>query len=170
MEKIELKPIGFVSTKAVENRVRDRSNVSRIVIREYLAEALDGIEDFSHLFVIFWMNKIPIEQRRIMNVHPRGKDDAPLLGVFATRTSHRPNPIGLTLVELLDVDKNVIVVRGLDAFDNSPVLDIKPFDSWDRASNVKVPEWWIRMGGRENRKNSRSPKLAKQKRRNGQTR
>ena len=145
MEKIELKPIGFVSTKAVENRVRDRSNVSRIVLREDLAEALDGIEDFSHLFVIFWMNKISIEQRRMMKVHPRGKDDAPLLGVFATRTSHRPNPIGLTLVELLDVDKNVIVVRGLDAFNNSPVLDIKPFDSWDMASNAKVPEWWIRM-------------------------
>ena len=144
-EKIELKPIGFVKTKAFRKDVRDRSNVSEMIIREDLAEALDGIEDFSHLFVIFWMHEISEEERRMVKARPRGRGDMPLLGVFATRTPHRPNPIGLTLVELLEVEGNVVTVRGLDAFDGTPVLDIKPFDYWDMAEDARVPEWWMRL-------------------------
>mgnify|MGYP001074425919 CR=1 FL=1 len=144
-EKIELKPIGFVKTKEFGKDVRDRSNVSEIVLRDDLAEALDGIEDFSHLFVIFWMHEISEEERRTMKARPRGRGDMPLLGVFATRTPHRPNPIGLTLVELLKVEGNVVTVRGLDAVDGTPVLDIKPFDYWDVAEDARVPEWWMRL-------------------------
>jgi tRNA-Thr(GGU) m(6)t(6)A37 methyltransferase TsaA len=144
-EKIALKPIGFVKTKAVGKEVRDKSNVSEIVFREDLAEALDGIEDFSHLFVIFWMHETSEEERRTMKVRPRGRRNMPLLGAFATRTPHRPNPIGLTLVELLEVEGNVVTVRGLDAFDGTPVLDIKPFDYWDVAEDARVPEWWMKL-------------------------
>jgi len=144
-EKIELKPIGFVKTKAVGKEVRDRSNVSKIILRQDLAEALDGIEDFSHLLIIFWMHEIPKEERRTMKVHPRGRRDLPLLGIFATRTPHRPNPIGLTLVELLKVEGNVVTVRGLDAFDGTPILDIKPFDYWDMVEDARAPEWWMRL-------------------------
>ncbi|MFQ5836494.1 MAG: tRNA (N6-threonylcarbamoyladenosine(37)-N6)-methyltransferase TrmO [Candidatus Bathyarchaeia archaeon] len=144
-EKIELKPIGFVKTKAVGKEVRDRRNVSQIVLHEDLTEALDGIEDFSHLFVVFWMHEISKEERRTMKVHPRGRRDMPLLGVFATRTPYRPNPMGLTLVELLRVEGNVLTVRGLDAFDGTPILDIKPFDYWDTAEDARVPEWWMRL-------------------------
>ncbi|MEM2110289.1 MAG: tRNA (N6-threonylcarbamoyladenosine(37)-N6)-methyltransferase TrmO [Candidatus Bathyarchaeia archaeon] len=145
IEKIELKPIGFVKTKAVGNKVKDRSDVSEIVLYEELTKALEGIEDFSHLFIIFWMHKIPDSERRILKVHPRGRVDMPLLGVFATRTPNRPNPIGLTLVELLKVKGNILTVRRLDAFDGTPVLDIKPFDPWDTIQNAKVPEWWIKL-------------------------
>ena len=144
-EKIELKPIGFVKTKAVGKEVRDRSNVSEIVFSEDLTEALEGIQGFSHLFVIFWMHEISEEERRTLKAHPRGRGDMPLLGVFATRTPRRPNPIGLTLVELLGVEGNVVTVRGLDAFDGTPVLDIKPFDYWDIAEDARVPEWWMRL-------------------------
>jgi len=144
-KKIELKPVGFVKTEAVGNGVKDESNVSQIILRKDLAEALDGIKDFSHLFVIFWMHEIPKEDRRMMKVHPRGKRDLPLLGLFATRTPCRPNPIGLTPVDLLRVEGNVVTVRGLDAFDGTPVLDIKPFDYWDTAEDATVPEWWMRM-------------------------
>jgi len=144
-EKIELKPIGFVKTKAVGKEVRDKGNVSEIVFREDLAEALDGLEGFSHLFVIFWMHEISEEERMTMKVRPRGRSDMPLLGAFATRTPHRPNPIGLTLVELLEVEGNVVTVRGLDAFDGTPVLDIKPFDYWDVAEDARVPEWWMKL-------------------------
>jgi tRNA-Thr(GGU) m(6)t(6)A37 methyltransferase TsaA len=91
------------------------------------------------------MHRIPEEERRIMKVHPRGREDMPLLGVFATRTPYRPNPIGLTLVELMKVEGNVLTVRGLDAFDGTPVLDIKPFDYWDIAEAARVPEWWTRL-------------------------
>jgi tRNA-Thr(GGU) m(6)t(6)A37 methyltransferase TsaA len=142
-EKIELKQIGFVKTKAVGKEVKDRSNVSKIVLRQDLTEALDGITDFSHIFVIFWMHEISKEDRKALKVHPRGRGDMPLLGVFATRTPYRPNPIGLTLVELLEVEGNVVTVRGLDAFDGTPVLDIKPFDYWDMVEAAKVPGWWM---------------------------
>jgi len=78
-------------------------------------------------------------------VHPRGREDLPLLGVFATRTNLRPNPIGLTLVELIRVENNILTVRGLDAFDGTPVLDLKPFDSWDMAKEARMPDWWTKL-------------------------
>ena len=69
----------------------------------------------------------------------------PLLGIFATRTKLRPNPIGLTLVELVKVQDNILTVRGLDAFNGTPILDIKPFDSWDATANAIMPQWWYEM-------------------------
>ena len=81
----------------------------------------------------------------MLKVHPRGRIDLPFVGVFATRTNLRPNPIGLTLVELVKVESNVLIVRGLDAFNGTPVLDIKPYDYWDMAKNAKVPTWWIKL-------------------------
>jgi len=142
-----LKPIGYVRTKAVGDQVRDKRQISKIVINEKLAEALTGIEDFSHLFVIFWMHEISGEERKTLVVHPRGRDDTPLVGIFATRTSFRPNAIGLTLVEFVQIDGNVLTVRGLDAFDKTPVLDVKPFDYRDTQVNARVPEWWMRLEG-----------------------
>jgi tRNA-Thr(GGU) m(6)t(6)A37 methyltransferase TsaA len=144
-EKIVLKPIGFVRTENVGDEVKDKSRTSQIVLHNELAEALDGIGDFSHLFVLFWLHKIPNEQRKTLKVHPRGRRDLPLLGIFATRTKLRPNPVGLTLVELVKVEGNVLTVRGLDAFDGTPVLDIKPFDQWDTAKDAKVPRWWTKL-------------------------
>lgn len=143
--KINLEPVGFVKTKAVGKEVRDKNIISQIVFREELAEALEGIQDFSHLFVLFWLHKTSDKDKGIMKVHPRGRRDMPLLGVFATRTPHRPNPIGLTRVKLLGVEGNVVTVQGLDAFDGTPVLDIKPFDHWDTTDDVRVPEWWMKM-------------------------
>ena len=69
----------------------------------------------------------------------------PLVGVFATRSPRRPNPVGLTLVELVKQDDAVLWVRGLDALDGTPVLDIKPYDDWDSAADFKVPEWLARL-------------------------
>ena len=91
------------------------------------------------------MHEIPIEERTTLKVHPRGREDMPFVGAFATRTPYRPNPIGLTIVELLKVEGNVLTVRGLDAIDGTPVLDIKPFDYWDVAEGVRVPEWWAKL-------------------------
>jgi tRNA-Thr(GGU) m(6)t(6)A37 methyltransferase TsaA len=144
-QKIYLKPIGYVKTEAIGDQVKDKSRISHIIINDGLVEALEGISDFSHLFVLFWMSGIAEEKRMILKVHPRGRTDMPLLGVFATRTNLRPNPIGLTLVELLKVDGNILTIRGLDAFDGTPILDIKPFDSWDTAKDARVPEWWIEL-------------------------
>jgi tRNA-Thr(GGU) m(6)t(6)A37 methyltransferase TsaA len=143
-EKIELKPIGFVSTKAVGKEVKRRTHISKIILREDLTESLDGIEEFSHLFILFFLHKVTSQDKKL-KTYPRGRTDMPLLGVFATRTANRPNPIGLALVELLGVDGNVLTVRGLDAYDGTPVLDIKPFDYWDTKENAKVPEWWMKL-------------------------
>jgi len=144
-EKIVLKPIGFVRTEAVGDEVKDKDRISQIVVNRELAEALEGIAEFSHLFVLFWLHEVTSEERKTLKVHPRGREDLPLLGVFATRTKLRPNPIGLTLVELMKVEDNVLTVRGLDAFDETPVLDLKPFDFWDMAKDVKVPRWWTKL-------------------------
>jgi len=145
VEKAVLTPIGFVKTDEVGDEVKDKSRISQIIINDNLAQALEGIDGFSHVFVIFWMSQIPEDKRMILKVHPRGRMDMPLLGVFATRTNLRPNPIGLTLVELLKVEGTTLTVRGLDAFDGTPILDIKPFDSWDNAEKARVPEWWIKL-------------------------
>jgi len=139
--EIKMKPIGYVRRASREEDVKDKSLISRIVIRKDLVEALEGIEDFSHMFVVYRMHKVPKKETKLLKVHPRGRKDLPLLGVFATRTAFRPNPIGLTLVELLKCKGNVLIVRGLDAFDGTPVLDIKPFNGRDMVPDAKVPEW-----------------------------
>jgi tRNA-Thr(GGU) m(6)t(6)A37 methyltransferase TsaA len=143
--KIAMEPVGYVKTSAVGDEVKDKTLTSEVIINPDLASALEGIAEYSHVFVLFWLSEVTAEQRRILKVHPRGRKDLPLMGVFAVRTNLRPNPIGLTLVELVKVEGNVLTVRGLDAFNNTPVLDIKPFDSWDIAENPRVPKWWIKL-------------------------
>ncbi len=143
--KIVLNPIGYVKTEAIGDEVKDKALISQIIVREELIEGLSGITGYSHLFVLFYLNQVTDDQRRTLRVHPRGRADLPLTGVFAVRTMMRPNPIGLTVVELLSVDGNVLTVKGLDAFDGTPVLDIKPYDQWDIAENVKVPSWWLKL-------------------------
>ena len=156
LSKISLEPVGFVKTVAVGKEVRYKNVVSQIVFREDLTEALERVEEFSHLFVLFWLHEMSDEDRRILKVHPRGRSDMPLLGIFATRTPHRPNPIELTRVKLLNVEGNVVTVQGLDAFDGTPVLDIKPFDNWDTTEDFKVPEWWMKLDKERSKKRENS--------------
>jgi tRNA-Thr(GGU) m(6)t(6)A37 methyltransferase TsaA len=138
---IKLKPIGYVRRASKQENVKDRSIISEIVIRKGLAKALEGIEEFSHLFVLFYMHQVSAKDTKALKFHPRGRMDLPLVGLFATRTPLRPNPVGLEVVELLKRRENVLVVKGLDAFDGTPVLDLKPYDNWDAVVNVRVPEW-----------------------------
>ncbi len=140
-----MKPIGYVQTAAVDNEIKDRTRTSQIIINQELAPALEGIEEYSHLHVLFWLHEIPKDKRMMLKVHPRGRTELPLLGVFAVRTNLRPNPIGLTLVELLKVENNVLTVKGLDAFNGTPILDIKPYDLWDVAEEPKLPNWWRKL-------------------------
>jgi tRNA (adenine37-N6)-methyltransferase len=148
-EKIVLYPIGFVKTDSEGDEVKDKSRISQIILRKDLVEGLYGVEGFSHLFVLFWLSEVA-NQQRALKFHPRGRMDMPLLGVFALRTNLRPNPVGLTLVELLKIEDNVLTVRGLDAYDGTPVLDIKPFDSWDNVDKAKVPDWWLKLNEEKN--------------------
>jgi tRNA-Thr(GGU) m(6)t(6)A37 methyltransferase TsaA len=144
-QTIKMKPIGYVATEAVGDEVKDKTRCSKIVIQPELAPGLYGIAEYSHLYVLFWMNEISDEKRKILKVHPRGRVDLPLVGSLATRTNLRPNPLGLTLVELVKVESNILTVRGLDAFNGTPVLDLKPYDFWDTPKNAKVPNWWRKL-------------------------
>lgn len=116
--------------------------VSEIVIEPELIEALDGLDDFSHIIVIFWIHRPEREVQ--LRIHPMGRRDIPLTGLFATRTPARPNRIGLTVVRLLDLRDNILKVQGLDALDESPVIDIKPYiPIADMVNDAEVPGWII---------------------------
>lgn len=146
-EKFEVNPVGFVKRLSPTENVKDRTLVSKIVFKEDLTKALDGIEDFSHLFVVFWLHKVFATEKLVSKVHPWGKTELPIVGVFATRTPNRPNPLGMTLVELVERERNVLWVKGLDAFDGTPVVDIKPYDRLDRVDIFQVPEWHAKKHG-----------------------
>lgn len=88
---ITLKPVGYVRTQAVGDEVKDKTRTSEIVIQPEFAAALDGIADYSHLHVLFWLHEISEEKRMMLKVHPRGRIDLPFVGVFAARTNLRPN-------------------------------------------------------------------------------
>ena len=138
-KKIEIRSIGFVKRTSSDENVRDKSLVSRIVLKKDLVKALDGIGEFSHVFIIYWMHKISNAERR--RVYGEGRRGMPAVGVFACRGPIRPNPIALTLVELVRCEENVLWVRGLDALDGTPVLDIKPYGRpSDIVANFRAPK------------------------------
>lgn len=101
------------------------SECQAIEVRSEFEQALDGVENLEHLWVLFWMHHLSPAQRRQLKAHPRGDTSRPLTGVFALHSPMRPNPIGMTRVRLVRRAGNRLVVEGLDALDGSPVLDIK---------------------------------------------
>jgi tRNA-Thr(GGU) m(6)t(6)A37 methyltransferase TsaA len=122
-------------------RMSRRDIIAQVVVREDLAAALTGIEEWSHLIILFWMDQLA-GKLHPLTTHPRHRADLPEVGVFCARGRERPNPIGLAVVELLKRDKNVLIVKALDAYDGSPVLDIKPYDHYDVITGIRVPAWW----------------------------
>jgi len=140
---ITLKAIGIVRNELKQPPVRiDRWEVvSEIVIEPSLTEALDGLEEYSHITVLWWMHLLPSGEVTL-KVHPMGREEFPLKGLFALRTPNRPNRIGKTTVRLLQRQGNILRVKGLEALDGSPVIDIKPYiPRYDSAANTKVPPW-----------------------------
>jgi len=131
----ELHFIGIVE-KAEEQETRVR------VFPEFCA-GLKGIEDFSHLIILYWIHlRDNEEERSTLLVFPKRHAVKVKTGVFASRSPSRPNPIGLCVVELLKVEKCVLTVKGLDAFEGSPIIDIKPYiPRADSIPNARVPEW-----------------------------
>lgn len=123
-------------------RMSRRDIIAEIVVREDLVAALTGIEEWSHLIVLFWMDQLAGKPYRL-TTHPRHRADLPEVGVFCARGRERPNPIGLAVVELLKRNKNVLTVKALDAYDGSPILDIKPYDHYDAVTGLRVPAWWM---------------------------
>jgi tRNA-Thr(GGU) m(6)t(6)A37 methyltransferase TsaA len=135
---IIMNPIGRV--------IRQDDRVFIDIFPEY-APALEGLSGFSHVWVLFWFhgNDTP-EKRAILKVHPRKDPANPLTGVFATRAPVRPNLIGFTPCRLLKVEGLRLEMEGLDAWPDTPILDMKPYiPGSDSLPEAKVPGWVKRL-------------------------
>lgn len=127
-------PIGKVEKSAGGARIR--------IFDEY-AEGLAGLADWSHVNVFYWFDKNDVPQKRkILKVHPQGNAANAMTGVFACRAPVRPNLIALSVCKIVSVEGGVVTVDDIDAFDGTPVIDLKPFIPPDEPrAGVKVPAW-----------------------------
>ena len=163
MTEIVLKPVGVIRSEIREPALRSdkdgislkeklknvraerdkiRNMISEIVIDPTYEDALEGIEEYSHIHVLFWAHKVPPESRKLTKVHPMGLKEMPKKGIFATCSPARPNPVLLTSVKLLERSGNILRVQGLEAIDGTPVVDIKPYvKGYHGAESPKSPEW-----------------------------
>ncbi len=106
-------------------------------------QALDGLEGFTHVWIVWWLDRAPAgaEPQRL-HIHPEGRPELPEVGLFATRTPRRPNPIALTAVRLIERHENRLRVLGLDAYEGTPVLDLKPYlRRGDLVADAGAPAW-----------------------------
>jgi len=139
-----VKKIGVVRNDVKEPRHGGFNELeSRIIIDEEYVGGLKDLKDYSHVTIVFWLslvNSVDITHT------PQGRKDVPEVGIFACRCPDRPNPIAITTVELLGLEDGVLKVKGLDAVDGTPVLDIKPYTpQYDLPQNVRVPDWVNRL-------------------------
>ena len=160
---IELRPVGVVRSeiktpmlhageagielkerleKARENHQKVMNAFCELIIFPQWEELLEGIEAFSHILVLYWPHLIEPERRHLKKVHPMGRKDLPIQGIFATCSPARPNPVLVSVVPLLERTGKVLKVKGLDAVDGSPILDIKPYvQPHCAAQHPTIPAW-----------------------------
>ena len=133
--KDKLKFIGVVESAG--------ENEAKVWIFPEFCDALKGIEGFSHVIILYWIHLRDNEKERsILQVIPRGRANGVKVGVFTCRSPSRPNPIGLCVVKLMKVEDCRLTVKGLDAFEGSPIVDVKPYiPRRDAVSNAYTPEW-----------------------------
>lgn len=124
---MEIRPIGIIRSpyrvfQDAPRQGRLSETISTIEIFEEYAPGLTHIEQNNYLFVLYWLDRA---DRAALFATPPGEERA--RGVFATRSPHRPNPIAIGIVDLLGIDGRRLTVRGLDALDGTPLLDLKPY-------------------------------------------
>ena len=144
---MNFEPIGVVRNSA--SRAVDEnwgSVISEIQVRSEFAAGLGGLEGFSHALIVFLMHEARFDPKSHLLRRPRDREDMPLVGIFAQRAKHRPNPIGVTAARIIRVEAATLVVDGLDAIDGTPVLDIKPHvPIFDAPPSPHVAEWVDRL-------------------------
>lgn len=154
MSEMIFKPIGQVNAQFTEGDVRAEGKdlAGELEIYPEFEAALQGIDGYSHLFVLAYFDRLRSDQIGPLQVKPRRLvnrgfklDDLPLLGVFALDSPTRPNPIGLTLVRFLGRHGRFLKVSGLDFFGGTPILDIKGYRPTYRVDEFTVPDWYKRL-------------------------
>ncbi len=141
----ELTPVAHVRGGRTE-AIDDNWGASRATIAldpaRFGPDALAGLADFSHLEVIFVFDKVPPEKIEYGARHPRGRQDWPLVGIFAQRGKNRPNRLGLCTCRIIGVQGLTVEVEGIDAIDGTPVLDLKPvMRAFLPRGEVLEPQW-----------------------------
>jgi len=136
----------FIGTVKSARENKDDTNwtevVSEIVVNEELQDGLIGLEDFSHIVIVYCLSEAEFVVEKHLTRRPQEREDMPNVGIFAQRSKNRPNTIGIASVKLLSVEQNVIKVQGFDAINETPILDIKPYyPVYDLVENAVVPEW-----------------------------
>jgi len=146
MNEIVMHPIGFVKNEVEEKKdVAWGSNVSVIELQENYYGGLEGLEDFSHVIILYYLDKAEYLKEKHLKRRPQNRDDMPLRGIFSQRGKDRPNKIGMTSVEIVSVAEKNLTVKGLDAIDGTAVLDIKPYYPVYDKKDASVPEWVNRL-------------------------
>jgi tRNA (Thr-GGU) A37 N-methylase len=145
MTTIAMTPIGTVKSARTEPIDDDWDNVEASIAldpRQFKPDATASLGEFSHIEVVYHFNLVPDGEINAGARHPRGRKDWPLVGIFAQRGKGRPNRIGVTVCRLLSVDGLTLRVRGLDAIDGTPVLDIKPvMTGFLPRGEIREPGW-----------------------------
>ncbi len=143
--QIVLTAIGTVRNSRSEPIDDDWDSIeSRVELDSSLfgSEATASLSDFSHVEVVYHFDRVSDDEVQTGARHPRGRTDWPKVGILAQRGKGRPNRIGVTICRLLSVDGLTLAVRGLDAIDGTPVLDIKPvMKGFLPRETVREPEW-----------------------------
>ena len=120
---MNIEPIGFVRNEITYPHYHKWGGViSEIIVNEEYANGLIGLEDFSHAIVIFYLHQATYNEEKHLVRHPQEREELPKIGIFAQRARHRPNPIGITTVQILEVEGNTLKVMGLDAINETPVF------------------------------------------------
>jgi tRNA-Thr(GGU) m(6)t(6)A37 methyltransferase TsaA len=140
-----MRPIGSVDsprTEAIDDDWGDVESTIRLDASRFTSDVLAGLDDFSHLDIVYFFDRVDESQINLGSRHPRNRSDWPLVGIFAQRAKARPNRLGITTCELVRVSGLSVVVRGLDAIDGTPVLDIKPHvREFQARTPVRQPDW-----------------------------
>jgi len=143
---MECKIIGTVKSPVTEAVDMNWGEIiSEIVLEPEYAPGLLGLEDFSHLMVLTFLHEAEYNPEKHLRRHPQERQEMPLLGIFAQRARHRPNRIGVTAVEIVEVTDNSVKVHALDAIDGTPVIDIKPYVPVYDKKDATIPEWMEKM-------------------------
>lgn len=140
MGEITLKPIGFVKNNVKAPRFGNFADeISEIVVDEKFTEALKGIDDYSHVIIVYWMDRV---KESVIQHRPQGNPSVPIVGIFACRCPGRPNPVAISTVKVVAHEGNRIKVQVLDTLDGTPVIDIKPYwPQYDKVEDGKIPDW-----------------------------